>query len=54
MKKIFLKFFGTKIAKKREKNPPNFCGTTPKKSSAKKNFAEKAGKAEAIFNTGNS
>jgi hypothetical protein len=48
MKKIFLKFFDTKIAKKGKKNLSNFCWSPLKKSSAKKNFAEKA---EAIFNT---
>ncbi len=45
------KFFGTNIAKlKGKKNPSNFWGSAPKKSFAKKNFAEKV---EAIFNTGN-
>jgi hypothetical protein len=47
-KHYFWKIFGTKIVKKKGKYTLNFCGSPRKKSSTKKNSAEKA---ETIFNT---
>jgi hypothetical protein len=45
MKKIFLKFFGTKLAGRGggKKIPSNFSGSLPKKFSAKQNFSGKSG-----------